>query len=184
MNVSGVAILIVFLVALVYLQKFQMSSVWPIARPRIDATWPMRPGFAEGFQGAADAIEKNEFGYSMPPALKAWLPAPEVLTKPIGGEGGDCDILYSAGNFEAGVGKPYKSYDLLPNGKPEPRVAGGPTSQQCYQVDWARGLERAGSYAQRTNNYPRGYPDSCSAPYHELILNFYKTKPMEAPYQV
>lgn len=161
-----------------------MDSTWPIARARLDATWAMRPGASEGFQNPTEKASVYEFGYSMPAALKAWLPAPEVLTKPIGGEGGDCDILYSAGNYEAGVGKPYKSYDLLPNGKPEPRVAHGPTSQRCYDVDWARGLERGGSYAQRTNNYIHGYPDSCSAPRHELILDFYKEKPTAAPYQV
>jgi hypothetical protein len=181
MNVYGALLLIGIILAVIYVQRLQMKWTWPIARPRLDATWPMRPGFTEAFQDGSDS---SNSGYNMPGPLKAWLPAPEVLTKSIGGDSRECDILYSAGNYEAGVGKPYKSYDLLPNGKPEPRVAGGPTSQRCYDVDWARGLERGGSYAQRTNNYAHGYPDSCSAPRHEIVLNFYKEKPTAAPYQV
>jgi hypothetical protein len=162
---TGIVVFGILIVALAIYQ-LQIQYTWPIARPRLNATWPMRPGMAEGF-------------VDMPSALKAWLPSPETLTKAIGG--GDCNVLYSAGSYEAGVGTPYKSYDLLPNGKPEPRVARGPTSQGCYQQDWSVGLEPGGSYAQCTNNYPRGYPDSCSAPNHDLILDFYKGGPIQIP---
>jgi hypothetical protein len=76
----------------------------------------------------------------------------------------------------------YQSYDLLEdNGLPERRIAAGPTSQHCFVMDYARNYERAGSYAQRTNNYKRAYPDSCSAPNHDLVLDFYKAKPAEKP---
>ena len=140
-------------------------SAWPVARARIEATWPMGPGHIEGF---ADMM-----------TLQQWLPAPESLTvKTV------CPPTQLGGEDYGGLKTLGQSYDLLPGGKPEPRVAAGPTSQQCYEVDWARGLERAGSYAQRTNNYKHGYPDSCSAPNHDLILDFYKEKPMEGPYQV
>lgn len=46
-------------------------------------------------------------------------------------------------------------------------------SRSCYATDFKRLLESS-SYRQMTNNFKHGYPDSCSAPYQELVLNFYK----------
>jgi hypothetical protein len=146
----------------------------------------MFPGSKEGFQGGQGIGEGSGLVSAQginSAALKAWLPSPEVLTKSNGAEEKQ-QVLDSAAPYEAGIGKPFKSYDLLPGGKPEPRVARGPTSQSCYGVDYQRALERAGSYAQRTNNYIHGYPDSCSAPNHDLVLDFYKEKPTPEPYQV
>jgi hypothetical protein len=187
--VNGV--LLVFLAVAIVLatQQLLVKTTWPIVRPRLEATWPMRPGVhgdIEGFVGAEGAMEPLQSAQGITtPELKAWLPAPETVTKP---SVGPCPrTLSDAGGYEAGVGKPFKSYDLLDDWlkpKPEPRVAGGPTAQQCYDTDYMRTLERAGSYAQRTNNYRMKYPDSCSAPYHELILNYYVPTPEPAPYQV
>ena len=42
--------------------------------------------------------------------------------------------------------------------------------------DFGRLIERTGNFKQMTNNFEHGYPDSCSAPYHELILDVYKDK--------
>jgi len=112
--------------------------------------------------------------------VQSWLPSPEVLTKPTVG---DCPgTLENAAEYKAGGKSPYKSYDLLPGGLPEPRVAAGPTAAQCYEKDWSVGLELSGSYAQRTNNYRQNYPDSCSAPNHDLVLDFYKPNPTEGAY--
>ncbi len=47
-------------------------------------------------------------------------------------------------------------------------------SRSCYAVNFDRMIDKVGNYRQFTNNYQRGYPDSCSAPYQELVLNFYK----------
>jgi hypothetical protein len=165
---GAVTVLVVFalLASIVAIMFFQVQRAsWPIARGRIEATWPMGPGFIEGF---ADKM-----------SLDAWLPSPESLTV-----NAVCPQTQQDAAEYGGLRTAMESYDLLPGGKEEPRVAIGPTAQQCYQVDWARGLERAGSYAQRTNNYKHGYPDSCSAPNHDLILDFYKEKPMEGPYQL
>lgn len=162
-SVLGLFTLLIVLCGVMFYQV--RRGVWPIARARIEATWPMGPGHIEGFANMM--------------TLSQWLPAPESLTvKSI------CPPTELAGEKYGGIDTMFQSYDLLPGGKPEPRVAAGPTSQQCYEVDWARGLERAGSYAQRTNNYKHGYPDSCSAPNHDLILDFYKENPQPAPYQV
>jgi hypothetical protein len=196
--VIGLLLFFLFAAFVIALIQIQETNLWPIARPAVRATWPMYPDpaalgppsrLAEGFVGSSlEAATNSEplgpQGINSP-KLKAWLPAPETVTK---GSVGACPrVLLDGKKYEAGIGKPFKSYDLLDDWmtpKPEPRVAGGPTAQKCYEVDWARGLERAGSYAQRTNNYQHGYPDSCSAPYHELILNYYEPKPTAGPYQV
>jgi hypothetical protein len=54
-------------------------------------------------------------------------------------------------------------------------------SRSCYAVDFNRMVSKTGNFRQMTNNYKRGYPDSCSAPYQELVLNFYKADPMAIP---
>jgi hypothetical protein len=48
------------------------------------------------------------------------------------------------------------------------------TSQVCYQTDAGEVLKKTRNYLQRTNNYPRKYPDSCSAPFHEFLGTFYE----------
>jgi hypothetical protein len=55
-------------------------------------------------------------------------------------------------------------------------------SRSCYATDFDRMISKTGNYRQMTNNYKRGYPDSCSAPYQELVLNFYKADPMAIPH--
>jgi len=54
-------------------------------------------------------------------------------------------------------------------------------SRSCYAVDFNRMVSKTGNYRQFTNNYKRNYPDSCSSPYQELVLNFYKADPMAIP---
>ena len=171
MSATSVLAVFLVLVVIVAVTQTQLQFTWPIARPAIEATWPMRPGgIQEGFVGSQGLISRQGI---TTPELKAWLPSPEVLTKSNGAEEKQ-KVLDSAAPYLAGIGKPFKSYDLLPDGKPEPRVAGGPTSFRCYGGDWANNLQLGGSYRQCTNNYPHAYPDSCSAPDHDLILNFYK----------
>ena len=167
MDVVGVVFVFIIILVLMCLLNYQIvRSVLPIARPRNEATLPMGP---EGFANMS---------------LQQWLPSPEVVTKPAVGS---CPgTLMNAANYE-GIKGMYKNYDLVADYIPAKdglRIAAGPTSQQCFERDWTRGLERAGSYAQRTNNYKHGTPDSCSAPNHDLILDFYKAKPSPGPYQL
>jgi len=54
-------------------------------------------------------------------------------------------------------------------------------SRSCYATDFERMISKTGNYRQMTNNYKRGYPDSCSAPYQELVLNFYQADSMPIP---
>jgi hypothetical protein len=44
----------------------------------------------------------------------------------------------------------------------------------CYGIDYENRIQRTGNFVQRTNNYKRANPDSCSAPFHELVNNFYE----------
>ena len=50
-------------------------------------------------------------------------------------------------------------------------------SRSCYATDAEAYLSKVGNYRQLTNNYKREYPDHCSSPNHELVLNFYEAKP-------
>jgi hypothetical protein len=54
-------------------------------------------------------------------------------------------------------------------------------SRSCYATDFQRMIDKTGNFRQMTNNYKRNYPDSCSSPYQELVLNFYKADPMAVP---
>ncbi len=164
-------------------EQYQLKYTWNIVRPRLEATWKMGPGnIPEGFQDFSEnKYLHTDFENRIP--LQQWLPSPEAVAKPAVGE---CPrVLDDAAPYKMGLELP--SYDLLNDwipSKPEPRVATGPTSQQCYQVYYARTLERGGMYAQRTNNYKHGTPERCSAPNHDLSLGFYRDKPTAAPVQV
>jgi hypothetical protein len=46
----------------------------------------------------------------------------------------------------------------------------------CYGKDFQNRIQLTGNYVQRTNNYKRANPDSCSAPFHELVNNFYEVQ--------
>jgi len=75
-------------------------------------------------------------------------------------------------------------YHLLGDEIPPPRVNESIScvnSRSCYATDFERMISKTGNYRQMTNNYKRSYPDSCSAPYQELVLNFYKTDSMPIP---
>jgi len=54
-------------------------------------------------------------------------------------------------------------------------------SRSCYATNFERMIDKTGNFRQMTNNYKRNYPDSCSSPYQELVLNFYKADPMPIP---
>ena len=66
--------------------------------------------------------------------------------------------------------------DFLPTANPEEMARSDITSERCRMVDASEDLMLEGSYAQRTNNYLRTFPDSCSAPRHEFLLDFYESK--------
>ncbi len=48
------------------------------------------------------------------------------------------------------------------------------TSEKCFRYDMGEPLKKTRNFLQRTNNYSRSHPDSCSAPNHEFIGTFYR----------
>ena len=50
---------------------------------------------------------------------------------------------------------------------------GALTSEKCFRADIGEALKPTRNFLQRTNNYQRAHPDSCSAPNHEFIGTFY-----------
>lgn len=75
-------------------------------------------------------------------------------------------------------------YHLLDDMMQPPRVKESIScvnSRSCYATDFERMIEKTGTFRQLTNNYKRGYPDNCSAPFQELTLNFYKTDAIPIP---
>jgi len=73
--------------------------------------------------------------------------------------------------------------DVLPSSDPKSIIVTTNNSETCRLLDDSISLQTASDYSQRTNNYKRDYPDSCSSPWHELTLNFYQTtsqKPIQA----
>lgn len=75
-------------------------------------------------------------------------------------------------------------YHLLSDEMPPPRAKESIScvnSRSCYATDFERAHDKTGNFAQVTNNYKRNYPDSCSAPYQELTLNYYKVNQVNTP---
>ncbi len=64
---------------------------------------------------------------------------------------------------------------LIPMSAEESDAAWGRmTSERCYRSDMGEVLKPTRNFLQRTNNYPRSHPDSCSAPNHEFVGTFYR----------
>ena len=83
------------------------------------------------------------------------------------------DFEEETGASEATLNKPREPYSLLKDVIPLSSNRSSPTSQRCYDADFQPRIEKTGNYRQLTNNYRRGYPDSCSSPLHEFVLSFY-----------
>jgi len=72
------------------------------------------------------------------------------------------------------------SYSLLNGVFPlkEHQVQQTLNSQRCYEGDFQTRLEKTGNYIQRTNNYKRDDPESCSSPFQEFVTAYYKVEPL------
>jgi hypothetical protein len=83
--------------------------------------------------------------------------------------------LIGAKAKSVGTEKLIASDRLQPMGAEEANAAWGKlTSERCYRKDMGEVLKPTRNFLQRTNNYPRSHPDSCSAPNHEFIGTFYQ----------
>jgi hypothetical protein len=90
---------------------------------------------------------------------------------------GDKPINYVTGPADSML-NPRVPYHLLQGVLEDAAVDDQPNtafnSQACYESDFANRIQLTRNYSQLTNNYRRKNPDSCSAPVHELVNNFYK----------
>jgi len=90
---------------------------------------------------------------------------------------GDMPIPYVTGPADSML-NPRVPYHLLQGVLEDAAVDDQPNTafnaQACYESDFANRIQLTGNYSQLTNNYRRKNPDSCSAPVHELVNNFYK----------
>ena len=69
-------------------------------------------------------------------------------------------------------------YHLMRGALPdaEKDALGTLTAQTCYEGDFQTRFQPVQNYLQRTNNYKRGTPDSCSSPMTQFVTSFYKAQ--------
>ena len=85
-----------------------------------------------------------------------------------------------SGPANASLNEPRKPYNLLQNLPPAPRGSiSCLTAACCSESDFEQRTNQTGNFLQRTNNYKREFPDSCSAPLTELNLAFYNNTPLK-----
>lgn len=79
------------------------------------------------------------------------------------------------------LNEPRRPYHLLADVLPDAPVdrVGCLTAGCCNATDFEARTNLTGNYLQRTNNYKRGYPDSCTGPFHEFVLRFYKPETLQ-----
>ena len=94
---------------------------------------------------------------------------------------GEDTIKQNIGNPDLYNDKPYHLLADELESKGPPERLGNMNSRSCFAGNFERLLEQTGNFRQATNNFQHGYPDSCSAPYQELNLAFYKSKPTVTP---
>jgi hypothetical protein len=82
---------------------------------------------------------------------------------------------YIDGPADASLKRPREPYNLLKELPPAPRGSISCLNAACCaETDFEWRTNQTGNFLQRTNNYKREFPDSCSAPLTELNLAFYK----------
>lgn len=179
----GIILIIIALVVAISMNKTPFVNYVAHYAPKSQRGWWRRDGwerfgypyysFWEGFENLvgrpAEISAESEEQASL-------------LTRKIGDEGTVLEFPPdSPGPADLYNNQPYH---LLADEMSPPRVKetiSCVNSRSCYATDFERMVSKTGNYRQMTNNYKRGYPDSCSAPYQELVLNFYKTDAMPVP---
>lgn len=80
-----------------------------------------------------------------------------------------------SGPADASLKQPREPYNLLKELPAAPRGSISCLNAACCsETDFEQRTNQTGNFLQRTNNYKRDFPDSCSAPLTELNLAFYK----------
>jgi hypothetical protein len=179
----GITIIIIGLIVFMSMNKSTFVNYVAHYAPKSQKNWFNRPGwerfgfpyysFWENFENLNDRPAEISAESEEQAAL---------LTRKMGNEGAVMEFPPDS----PGPANLYNNqpYHLLGDEMAPPRVKetiSCVNSRSCYATDFQRMVDKTGNYRQWTNNYKRNYPDSCSAPYQELVLNFYKTDPMPIP---
>jgi hypothetical protein len=179
----GITIVIIGLVVFMSMNKSTFVNYVAHYAPKSQKNWFNRPGwerfgfpyysFWENFENLNDRPAEISAESESQAAL---------LTRKLGDEGAVMEFPPdSPGPADLYNNQPYH---LLSDEMAPPRMdetISCVNSRSCYATDFQRMVDKTGNYRQMTNNYKRNYPDSCSAPYQELVLNFYKADPMPIP---
>jgi hypothetical protein len=176
-------IILIILAIMLFMSMRQSTFVNYVApyAPKSQKKWWSRAGW-ERFGYPYYSYWENFENLNDRPAEVSSETESSLLTKKVGDEGSIMEFPPdSPGPADLYNNQPYH---LLKDEMGPPRVNESIScvnSRSCYATDFERMIEKTGTFRQMTNNYKRGYPDSCSAPYQELVLNFYKTDPMPIP---
>jgi hypothetical protein len=183
---SGIIIIIIGLIICMSLNKSTFINYVAPYAPKSQKNWFKRSGwerFGYPYYSFWDKAETFENLNDRPAELNTESEEQSaLLTRKIGNEG---TVL----EFPPDTPSPAdlynnQPYHLLSDEMDIPRVKetiSCVNSRSCYATDFQRMVDKTGNYRQWTNNYKRNYPDSCSSPYQELVLNFYKSDPMAIP---
>jgi len=177
----GIIIVLIGLVVTLSINKLAFVNYIAPYAPKSQRNWWTKPGW-------------QRFGY---PYYSYWEPFENLNDKPadVKADNGGSLLTEKIGNEKPVLDFPPDSpapadvynnqpYHLLADEMSPPRVTESIScvnSRSCYATDFERMISKTGNYRQMTNNYKRGYPDSCSAPYQELVLNFYKADNIPVP---
>lgn len=125
------------------------------------------PTLGDSAEFFGDQEQENKRKEQIKEAFQGMEPAGEVTGTP--------ETSDVSGPADATLNQPRKPYNLLQNLPPAPRGSISCLNAACCsETDFEWRTNQTGNFLQRTNNYKREFPDSCSAPLTELNLAFYK----------
>jgi hypothetical protein len=180
---TGIITIIIGLVVFMSLNKSTFVNYIAPYAPKSQKNWFKRPGW-ERFGFPYYSFWENFENLNDRPAEISSESEEQasLLTRKLGDEGAVMEFAPDS----PGPANLYNNqpYHLLNDEMSPPRVnetISCVNSRSCYASDFQRMVDKTGNYRQITKKYKRNYPDSCSAPHQELVLNFYKTDPMPIP---
>lgn len=156
-------LVLVFILVVVYVLWW---SEYNKDRP---SRWAALWGTKENYRGGSEAIGGRTDG----PAASTLSPAELEGFTDVQGKN---EVTSDSGPAPAAL-NPQTPYHLLTGVLKNAPVDNQDNSRlnscACYGIDYENRMQRTGNFVQLTNNYKRANPDSCSAPFHELVNNFY-----------
>jgi len=182
--IYGLVLLIIIFLALITVNKNTFVNYVAPYAPKSQKNWWRRPGW-ERFGYPTYTYWQKAEGYENLNDRPAEVASESETSLLVRGIGDEKPVL----EFPPDTPAPAdiynnQPYHLLGDEMAPPRVNENIScvnSRSCYATDFQRMISKTGNFRQMTNNYKRGYPDSCSAPYQELVLNFYKADNMPIP---